>query len=149
MGVRGGAVQVSDIMTARVVSVDPYDRLEVVREIFANVKFHHLLVVEERKLVGVLSDRDYLRAISPTLEREAVTDKDRVTLAPRVHQIMSRKLITVTSTMPLRTVVDKFMNNRISCLPVVDGDQQPQGIVSWRDVMKLLKHKARVREAFC
>ncbi|MEO0424927.1 MAG: CBS domain-containing protein [Pseudomonadota bacterium] len=141
-------MQVADMMTARVVSVDPYDRLEVVREIFANVRFRHLLVVEERKLVGVLSDRDYFKAISPTLGMEAATAADAATLEPRVHQIMTRKLITVSANAPLRTVVDKFLNNRISCLPVVNGDREPEGIVSWRDVMKLLKSRAKALEAF-
>lgn len=141
-------MQVADIMTARVVSVDPYDRLEVVREIFANVRFRHLLVVEERKLVGLLSDRDYFRAISPTLGTEAATAADLSTLEPRVHQIMSRKLITVSANAPLRTVVDKFLNNRISCLPVVNGDREAEGIVSWRDVMTLLKSRNKVLAAF-
>ncbi len=55
-----------DIMTARVVTVEMDDRLEVVKEIFDTMRFHHLLVVDEhKKLSGVVSDRDLLRALSP------------------------------------------------------------------------------------
>jgi len=55
-----------NLMTARIVTVEMDDRLEVVKEIFDTMHFHHLLVIDEhRKLSGVLSDRDLLRALSP------------------------------------------------------------------------------------
>ncbi len=139
-------MQVSDIMTARVVSVDPYDRLGLVREIFNNVGFHHLLVVEKRKLVGVLSDRDFFKAISPMLGRAAARPRDEATLERRVHQIMSREVVTVRSATPLSEVVDTFLAHRISCLPVINDDREPQGIVSWRDLLSLLKRELPAAE---
>jgi len=62
----GVPMDLGSIMTARVVTVEMDDRLEIVKEIFDTMNFHHLLVVDEhKKLSGVVSDRDLLRAISP------------------------------------------------------------------------------------
>jgi CBS-domain-containing membrane protein len=53
-----------DIMTTRVVTVEMDDRLEVVKEIFDAVNFHHLLVMDEHKtLSGIVSWRDLLRSL--------------------------------------------------------------------------------------
>ena len=56
---------VETIMTQDVVTVDMDDPLYLIQRIFQREGFHHLLVVEEDQLVGVISDRDLLPAISP------------------------------------------------------------------------------------
>ena len=87
---------IATIMTNKVVTVEMDDTLLTISMIFENVKFHHLLVVENKKLVGVISDRDFLRAISPFLKTASETTRDRNTLNRRVHQIMSRNPIIVS-----------------------------------------------------
>jgi acetoin utilization protein AcuB len=127
------------IMTARVVTVDMDDRLEVVKEIFDTMNFHHLLVVDEhKKLSGVLSDRDLLRALSPYVGSAAETARDLATLNKRVHQIMSRHPLTLRPHSSVAEAVNLLLENRISCVPIVDGDFMPVGIVSWRDLLKAL-----------
>ena len=127
------------IMTARVVTVDMDDRLEVVKEIFDTMNFHHLLVVDEhKKLSGVLSDRDLLRALSPYVGSAAETARDLATLNKRVHQIMSRHPLTLRPHSSVAEAAHLLLENRISCVPIVDGDFMPVGIVSWRDLLKAL-----------
>lgn len=129
----------SDIMTARVVTVEMDDRLEVVKEIFDTKGFHHLLVVDERrKLCGVVSDRDLLRALSPYVGSAAETARDLATLNKRVHQIMSRRPITLHPQSGIAEAVNLLLAHRISCIPIVDDQNNPLGIVSWRDVVKAL-----------
>ena len=126
-------------MTARVVTVDMDDRLEVVKEIFDTMNFHHLLVVDEhKKLSGVLSDRDLLRALSPYVGSVAETARDLATLNKRVHQIMSRHPLTLRPHSSVAEAANLLLENRISCVPIVDGDFMPVGIVSWRDLLKAL-----------
>jgi acetoin utilization protein AcuB len=129
----------SDIMTARIVTVEMDDRLEVVREIFETRKFHHLLVVDQhRKLSGVVSDRDLLKALSPYVGSAAETARDLATLNKRVHQIMSRHLITLRPQSEIAAAANLLLEHRISCIPIVDEHFIPVGIVSWRDVLKSL-----------
>ena len=82
---------VQDIMSRRVVTVELDDKISAVKEIFDNLKFHHVLVVEDGVLLGVVSDRDLLKALSPNIGTSTESYKDTATLNKRVHQIMSRE----------------------------------------------------------
>ncbi|MBB2927443.1 acetoin utilization protein AcuB [Paraburkholderia silvatlantica] len=125
-------------MTSRVVTVGFDDTLATVREIFAQASFHHLLVVDEGRLQGVVSDRDLLRAISPFIDSVVESARDLGTLNKRVHQIMSRKPLTLRPESSLSDAVALFLSSKISCIPIVDAEFRPVGIVSWRDVLRYL-----------
>ena len=130
-------MRVRDIMTARIVTVEMDDPLRIVKEIFDSTKFHHLLVLnEDHKLYGVVSDRDLLRALSPYIGTNVETARDIATLNKRVHQIMTRKPITLGPDASIEDAVELFLANRISCIPVVHHDFRPIGVISWRDVLK-------------
>jgi acetoin utilization protein AcuB len=135
----GAAMPVSDIMTARIVTVELDDRLEVVKDIFDTVKFHHLLVLDEhKKLCGVVSDRDLLKALSPYVGSAAETARDLATLNKRVHQIMTRHPITLRPQSEISEAVNVLLTHRISCIPIVDDERTPVGILSWRDLLRSL-----------
>ena len=129
---------IRDIMTKNVVTVEMDDKLLAVKEIFDNSKFHHLLVTEEGKLFGVVSDRDLLKSISPNIGTMRVTYNDMATLQKRVHQIMTRKPITLSPDASINDAIDVFNQHRISCIPIIDEEFRPVGIVSWRDIMRYL-----------
>ena len=82
-------------MSKFVVTVEMDDSLRVVKEIFDNIRFHHLLVVDSDKLCGVISDRDLLNALSPNIGTVVETSRGAATLNKRVHQIMTRELVTL------------------------------------------------------
>ncbi|MFK7994308.1 MAG: CBS domain-containing protein [Granulosicoccus sp.] len=126
-------------MTQRIVTVDMDDSLRVAKEIFDNVRFHHLLVVQLEKLEGVLSDRDLLKAMSPYLGLAAETQRDRSTLDRKIHQVMTRGPVTLSESATLSDAVDIFTTRRFSCIPIVDESNIPVGIVSWRDVLRGLQ----------
>jgi acetoin utilization protein AcuB len=130
-------MHVRDVMTVRVVTVEMDDPLRMVKQIFDSTKFHHLLVVnEDHKLYGVVSDRDLLRALSPYIGTNVETARDIATLNKRVHQIMTRKPITLGPDALIEDAVELFLTSRISCIPVVNHDFRPLGIISWRDILK-------------
>jgi len=125
-------------MTTQVVTVEFDDRLRVVKEIFDAVRFHHLLVLEDGKLFGVISDRDLLRSLSPFIGTLAETTRDIGTLDRRVHQVMSRKPITLGPDATIAEAIGLFLTRNISCIPIVDEGARPIGLVSWRDILKAL-----------
>jgi acetoin utilization protein AcuB len=132
-------MEVGSIMTTRVVSVEMDDRLDVVKKIFDTLKFHHLLVVDDHRILkGVVSDRDLLKALSPYVGSAAENARDIATLNRRVHQIMSRNLITLQPRASIPEAVKLFLEHRISCIPIIDEALRPVGILSWRDVLKTL-----------
>lgn len=131
-------MSITQIMTSPVVTVKMDDDLKTVKSIFDKTKFHHLLVVDAGKLCGVVSDRDLLKTLSPYIGSAAETARDVATLKKKVHQIMTRKPVVVLDNASIEAVLRIFVDHRFSCVPVVDGDAKPIGIVSWRDIIKYL-----------
>lgn len=132
---------VDDIMTTRLITVEMDDRLETALRIFRNAPLHHLLVVEGKRLVGVVSDRDLFRAISPNLGTAAETDKDLATLHKFIHQIMSREPVHLPCGARIDEAVAILAEHPISCIPIVSDQQHPVGIVSWRDILLVIKER--------
>lgn len=132
-------MSLEQLMTRNVVVVDMDDRLHVVRQLFVRHKFHHLLVVDkERRLVSVISDRDYFKATTPNIDRPAASSKDLATLEKRVHQIASRKLVSIDEGATIKQAITSFRQYKVSCLPVVNEENKPVGIITWRDVIHWL-----------
>jgi acetoin utilization protein AcuB len=135
-------MRVVDIMSQRPVTIELDDKLVTVKEIFDRMKFHHLLVVEEDALIGIVSDRDLLRALSPYIGSSVENPRDLATLNKRVHQIMSRKPITLPPDAALGEAITLLLDHSISCIPIIDARSRPVGILSWRDVLRALKGNA-------
>ncbi|WP_096087196.1 CBS domain-containing protein [Agaribacterium haliotis] len=127
---------VADIMTAKVVTVGVEANLAELRATFELVNFRHLLVQQQGKLLGVISDRDVARALSPFLETEQERELDRQLLSRNVAEIMSKNLITVDEETLIDSASILLIENNISCLPVVDELSHIRGIVSWKDILQ-------------
>ena len=127
---------VRDIMSKHVVTVSPDADLVVMRDIFTRTNFHHLLVVEEGRLLGVISDRDMLRSTSPFLDTLAEREQDRASLHKRAHQMMTRHPIVAHPDDEVQTAAFFMVEKKISCLPVVGADGKLAGIVTWRDLLR-------------
>lgn len=126
-------------MSTSVVTVKMDYSLKKIKSIFDKTHFHHLLVIDGRKLFGVISDRDLLEAISPNIGTVSATNKDIATLNKKVHQIMSRNPLTLKPDANIYDAISIFNRNDISCIPIVDDEFHPTGIVSWRDILKALE----------
>ncbi|TFW31097.1 CBS domain-containing protein [Duganella callida] len=130
---------VKDIMSKHVVTVGLDDTLALVKEIFDHSKFHHLLALEKGELLGVVSDRDLFKALSPNIGTNVETYKDLATLNKRVHQIMSRKPRILRDDASVDDAIDLFNAEPISCIPILSHDDRLVGILSWRDILRSLR----------
>jgi len=128
---------VASIMTSRVVTIEMDDSLQVIQDVFRRVKFHHLIVVDEGKIVGIISDRDFFKAISPFVNTLSETNRDRATLEKRAHQIMSHYPITVLRSCPIEKAAKMMLERGVSCLPVTHVDGTVAGILTWKDLVKV------------
>ncbi|MDP1549278.1 MAG: CBS domain-containing protein [Nitrosomonas sp.] len=132
---------VSELMSTKLITVELDDKLSVVKEIFESMKIHHLLVIESKKVFGVVSDRDLYKALSPNIGTKTETFKDVATLNKRVHQIVSRNPIVLTPNATIAEAIDIFNTHTISCIPIVDHEMKPLGIITIRSILKALGEK--------
>jgi acetoin utilization protein AcuB len=132
-------MKVADIMSRDPVTVGMDADLQRVKVLFELYRFHHLLVMSGERLMGVVSDRDLLRATSPFIGRASERPQDVATLHRRVHQIMTRSLVVVPPDMSVEESARLMLGKRVSCLPVVAEEQGGVlGIVTWRDQLRAL-----------
>ena len=129
------------LMSKVVATVSMDDRLSVVKAKLDKTGYHHFLVLNEGTLFGIISDRDFLRAISPNLGTTVETTRDLATLDKRVHQIMTRDPISLTLDNSVYDAIKLFNHANISCIPIVDHANKPIGIITWRDILKSIELK--------
>lgn len=129
-------MRVQEIMTRRIATVHQDDRLAFVQDIFTQSAFRHLLVLNgQEQLCGIISHADMTRALSPYLGTDAEVERDRDTLQRRVHQVMSRDVITITGAATLQSAARIMLEHNIGCLPVVEQGKLI-GLVSWKDLLR-------------
>ncbi len=128
---------VNDIMTQPVETIDMDDSVEYIRDLFEANHYHHLIVKGDAgECVGVISDRDLLKNISPFIGKPGERTADTSCLKRRAHQIMIRQLIAVRKNTSLRAATRVMLDHEISCLPVVDAKKHCIGIITLRDIVK-------------
>lgn len=126
----------TDIMTTEVITIGLDDTLGEMQKIFEKKKFHHLLVLEEEELLGIISDRDVFKEISPYINTLSEDARALETLKKKAHQIMSRNPITVDKDVQIEDAVHILLENDISCLPVISATRDIEGILTWKDILK-------------
>lgn len=96
-----------------------------------------LLVFDDDRLVGLISERDYARK---------VVLKDKFSRETAVSDIMSRDVVTVSPDKNLEECMEVITARRVRHLPVVEDDQV-LGIISIGDIVKgIIEHKEFVIE---
>ena len=118
---------VADVMTREVMTLCADDTFAEAVKLMANHHVRHLLVVDtDGRLLGVISDRDILRALARTGNWEA----------KEVSQLMTPAPITVTPNTRLHFAIWEMLSNHINCLPVVGDDETVCGILTSTDLLK-------------
>lgn len=130
---------VQDLMTRKIFTIGPDDILAHLEQQMRELRFRHLPVVEDDKLVGLITRGDLLRASSSFLSDKAKERDELIHRLPAKH-IMQRDLITVRPTHPLSEVTVIMWEAKIGCVPVTDNDKTLLGIITEADFVRLAHH---------
>ncbi|GMV15949.1 MAG: hypothetical protein AMXMBFR56_41730 [Polyangiaceae bacterium] len=128
---------VRDIMTAKVVYMLEEENLERIGKGMERFKFRHLPVVDAGKLVGIVSQRDYLRASVSDLDPDFALKNDNLKRNIFVAEIMTRDVVSVRPDTPLLEAAKLLREHRFGCLPVTEADGSLVGIVTDYDFVGL------------
>ncbi len=123
-------IPVSEVMTKDVISIHVEDSLNIVSKTFESHSFHHIPILNQGKLAGILSKEDILRLLSIRTE---YSDEEFKLI--KVKDFMSSKVLSVRPDDSVGLVADIFMTNDIHAVPVVDGDELV-GIVTTHDLIR-------------
>jgi len=121
-----GILLVRDVMTTDVKTVRPFSTVKDVVQKMNKFGIGSIVVVEEDRPIGIITERDILRRIlEPFLDPSVIKAKD----------IMSTKLVTVSGDVSIEEAARLMANRKIKKLPVVENEKLV-GIVTSMDVMR-------------
>ncbi len=128
---------VEEVMHSLVVTVEPDETLEDAITRCQDWRIRHVPVMKDEELVGMVSDRDIRLALGRQLVAEALSAGRGGAPAspPRVHQIMTRDVVTIEPRQPLSRAVTLMLEHRVSALPVQLAGML-MGIVTRTDVLE-------------
>lgn len=131
---------ISRIMTRKPETVKPSDTMEDVRKIFEKRGFHHIPVIQEGKLVGLVSYTDYLQLIRSIFDNtQEVRLNEKVLHATVVEDVMTKNILCLSENDTVENALLIFKTNQFHSLPVVDAQQRLVGIITTYDLMKVLE----------
>src|SRR5207244_11856458 len=108
-----GAMRVSEIMTKAAVTDQSDDTLaEAARKMWKQ-QTGSLLVIDGDDLVGILTERDILKAVATESRLEET----------RISEVMSKDVVTVGPQTSLREAAKVMADRWLRHLPVIDGGQ--------------------------
>jgi CBS domain-containing protein len=102
--------------------------------IMAERNLSALPVIQNKELIGILSERDYARKVILNGKRSRETD---------VSEIMTAKVVTIEPDKTVHDCMEIMTNRRIRHLPITSKEGELLGIISIGDVMKIIMDEQR------
>jgi acetoin utilization protein AcuB len=127
---------VAEIMTTNVLTADMDDTLGEIRKILKLRRCHHIPIVEGNRLVGIVSDRDVLKDLSPYADTAGADSQALNTLKKKAHQIMTRRVITISAEDTVEEAATIMLEKKFNCLPVLERSGAVVGMITKTDILR-------------
>lgn len=134
---------VSEIMTRDVIGLPPSATLAEARTLMQRHHIRHLLILEDNRLIGLVSQRDILAAQESSLEQGL---NGQFLEQHSVADIMIKEVTTVSPKAGIREAALYLQKHKYGCLPVIDKEQLV-GIVTDSDFVAVAIHLMEVLDA--
>ena len=119
-------MQLREIMRTDVIDVEPAETLQAAAQEMKEGKISSVLVTEDGYLIGILTERDMVKAVAEGIDTENVHVRDYMTPTP----------VAVNPDTSVEEAVQIMLEHGFRHLPVVDGERELKGVVSIRDLAK-------------
>lgn len=128
---------VADVMSRDVRTLGPNDPVSVADELMRQGRFRHVVVVEDDKVVGVVSQRDIFFGALSWVMGEGRRYHDQRLAATKAKDVMCARVATIDADAPLKVAAALLRERKIGCLPVVEAEQLV-GVLTEGDFLSLL-----------
>lgn len=133
-------VPVIQIMSENPTTIGSHQKMSEARALLANERIHHLPVVENGKLVGILSSNDLVK-LSMAYDSDDESLNDFLDRQYTVESVMQKQPITVGVEATVRDAALKLSAGGFHSLLVTGYDGKLQGIVTSTDMIEMLIDK--------
>ena len=132
-------LKVKDLMKNSVYVVSPEDMIDRVFFLLHYEKIRHLPVVENEKVIGIVTDRDLYKALGPKSNSKGLEDVNngpsaKYVIPQKVRHIMRRGVVTIEPDEHAGKAATLMAEMRIGALPVICKGKLT-GIISATDIL--------------
>lgn len=155
------SLNISKIMTKKVITVSPEDSIFEVQSVLFNNKISRVVVTKNKKPVGIITYRDFIPAKTFNLQKEFTdpVERDEISSNPQLNEfnvtqmsylltfsakdIMTNELIITYPDNDVYTAAILMIRHGISGIPVI-RNQKLVGIITKSDIVNVLASKGKL-----
>ena len=116
-------LQVRDLMTEKVMALRASNNLATAYDLMGNEHVRHIPIVDaEGDLVGLITHRDLLRSGFEEHELPLTARRERLG-ARKIRDVMTSEVETIAPDADLKEAAQILFENKLGCLPVVEGNR--------------------------
>ncbi len=128
-------MRVSNLMSALLITVEPATPVLEARQTMQDHRIRHLLVVEDGRLAGIVTDRDIRLNLPSPATSLSVWELNHLLARLTVGEVMRTSVIVIDPDREATEAASILLSEKIGALPVVDGDRLV-GIVTESDFVR-------------
>ena len=128
---------VKDYMTTEVTALQETDSLLDAAMIFVRSSFRHIPVLRDKKVVGIITERDVKQFAPSLLSRTSADEYNQIMETTPISRVMTREPEVLSPNDPVYKAAQVLHSRRMGCLPVVENDELT-GIITTTDLLALL-----------
>jgi CBS domain-containing membrane protein len=130
---------VREIMMGSPVTLKPDETLDLANDVISLGRIRHIPIMEDGRLVGVLSERDMMGAATTTIFGLKRKSKSALLKSVLIKDVMKKKVVTVKPDTPIKDAAHLMKEKKIGCVPVVN-EGSLVGLVTTTDILRYVEN---------
>lgn len=129
---------VKEIMMGSPVTLGPEDTLDLANDVISLGRIRHIPVVEDGRVVGLLSQRDLIGAAANQIFGLKQRSTSALLKTILIKDVMKKRVITVEPHTKIQAVAQLMADKKIGCVPVV-SEGALVGLVTTTDILRYVE----------
>ena len=129
---------VREIMMGSPVTLRPEDTLDLANDVIALGRIRHIPVVQDGRLVGMLSERVLMGAATTTIFGLKQRSKSALLKSFLVKDVMKKKVVTIKPDTSINEAARLMREKKIGCVPVL-SEGHLVGLVTTTDILRFVE----------
>src|SRR5262245_36378 len=132
---------VREIMMGSPVTLKPGDTLDLANDVISLGRIRHIPVVDDGRLVGVITERDLIGAAASHIFGLKQKSKSALLKSVLIKDVMKKHVVTVAPDTPIKEVAHLMAEKKIGCVPVLSTGTLV-GLVTTTDILRYVESLA-------
>ena len=127
-----------EIMMGSPVTLKPEDSLSLAGDVIALGRIRHIPVVDDGRLVGIVTERDLIGAAASQIFGLKQKNKSALLKSVQIKEVMKRRVVTAAPDTPIKEIAHLMADKKIGCVPIVSAGALV-GLVTTTDLLRYVE----------